>query len=119
MSGKQPKTKHVRRKWKHGGRNPNPAGTDRCWNWAYALARGYFGQRQKRLLKVLERDNFVCWLCGDKIYDPRTDLAKLNDMNCPTLDHVKPICKGGTMALTNLKAAHSICNSLRGHKDGL
>lgn len=113
-------TKHIRRKWRKKVEGPaKTPGPDRCWQWAYSLARGYFGPGQKRLLKVLERDNFVCWLCGDKIYDPRTDLVNLNDMNCPTLDHIKPVCKGGTDALTNLRAAHSICNCLRGDGEGL
>jgi hypothetical protein len=30
------------------------------------------------------------------------------------LDHVKPKSKGGSYHLSNLKAAHSICNQIRG-----
>jgi 5-methylcytosine-specific restriction endonuclease McrA len=45
-----------------------------------------------------------CWLCGK----PATPDDPL------TADHVIPIDEGGTNARTNLRAAHSSCNSRRG-----
>lgn len=87
--------------------------------WLLANRRGFLGPRQKRLMKVLERDGFRCWLCGDKIYNPVTELHLLTNQSFPSLDHVIPRCKGGTMSLDNLRAAHRICNNDRAKDEKL
>ena len=57
--------------------------------------------RKYRILRkaILQRDGFICWLCGNRGAD--------------TVDHVTPRCKGGTNDPHNLRAAHGKCNSGR------
>jgi 5-methylcytosine-specific restriction endonuclease McrA len=59
---------------------------------------------------IYERDEWRCWLCGDAI--PR-DVVVPHDL-AATVDHVTPISKGGLHTPLNVRAAHFICNSLRG-----
>lgn len=68
----------------------------------YAARRtGGVPYRLRRL--VLERDGLVCGLCGDDV-DP-------DDVH---IDHVRPVARVGTDALTNLQVAHSSCNIRKG-----
>jgi 5-methylcytosine-specific restriction endonuclease McrA len=53
---------------------------------------------------VLQRDNYRCWICRSST--PRAD----------TVDHIKPVAHGGTDLISNLKAAHQLCNSRRGNR---
>lgn len=53
---------------------------------------------------VLERDRWICHLCGQRI-------AHLHDA---TRDHLIPAAQGGGHDLGNLAAAHRLCNSMRG-----
>lgn len=55
-------------------------------------------QRLKR--RIIRRDGGICHLCGK----PGADTA----------DHLIPHALGGTMAPSNLKAAHVACNRKRG-----
>lgn len=60
-------------------------------------------------VEVLERDGWVCHICGESIS---------KDVEFPhrlygTLDHVVPLSKGGLHCFDNVKAAHWICNSLK------
>lgn len=68
--------------------NPTPSRTGRPW------------QRLKR--RVIRRDGGICHLCGQ----PGADTA----------DHLVPHSHGGTMAMTNLAAAHIDCNRRRGNR---
>jgi 5-methylcytosine-specific restriction endonuclease McrA len=61
------------------------------------------GWANKRL-RVIERDNGMCYLCG---------LPGAN-----SVDHVIPHAKGGTDAMTNLRAAHMTCNTAKRAKVG-
>jgi 5-methylcytosine-specific restriction endonuclease McrA len=62
------------------------------------------GSRWRRVRSlVLERDGYVCWLCG---------LPGAN-----SVDHVHPVSLGGaTHDPMNLRAAHYSCNSKRGNR---
>ncbi|WP_032794588.1 HNH endonuclease [Streptomyces sp. W007] len=60
-----------------------------------------------RRARVMERDGWLCHLCGEPI--DRTQTAP--EPHAPTLDHVIPIARGGGHTMTNIKAAHFICNS--------
>jgi len=66
--------------------------------------------------EVAERDNWVCHLCGGDIDRRRHEQGNLNYWGA-SADHVVPLSKGGTHDLSNLKAAHLICNIRRGAKD--
>lgn len=50
--------------------------------------------------RIIARDLGICWLCGFAGAD--------------TVDHKKPVAKGGTNLHGNLFAAHKRCNSRRG-----
>lgn len=52
---------------------------------------------------VLERDGFVCGICGDEI--------ESGDLH---IDHILPVARGGTNDLDNLQPAHSFCNISKG-----
>ncbi|WP_353809652.1 HNH endonuclease [Agromyces sp. SYSU T00194] len=60
--------------------------------------------------EVLERDAFVCWLCGD----PTEPGASPDSGRYPTLDHVVPRARGGSDDPGNLRAAHALCNARKG-----
>ena len=69
--------------------------------------------------ELYERDNGVCWICGE--------VCDLDDCfwadgtffaggSYPSIDHVIPIAKGGTHKWENVRLAHRICNSLKRDK---
>ena len=60
-------------------------------------------------IEVLERDGWVCHICGESIGKELEFPHRLYG----TLDHVIPLNKGGLHCLDNVKAAHWICNSLK------
>ncbi|WP_373427668.1 HNH endonuclease [Arthrobacter sp. B2I5] len=70
------------------------------------------GQRRatfhgKHRQTVLERDNFICQICGlptDPEASPSADLY-------PTLDHVIRVIDGGDDDPDNLRTAHKWCNT--------
>ena len=65
-----------------------------------ASARGYGSAWQRVRLLVLERDEYVCQLCG-------RDGAN-------SVDHIQAKARGGSDSPDNLRAAHSSCNSVVG-----
>jgi 5-methylcytosine-specific restriction endonuclease McrA len=60
------------------------------------------GRRDWRTIKarVIARDRGICWICGETGAD--------------SVDHLRPVSKGGSNRLDNLKAAHLWCNQQRG-----
>ena len=62
------------------------------------------------LQRLAKRDHNQCYLCGKQV-DWTVDS---NDNYYPSIDHVKPLCKGGTHTWDNVKLAHRICNSEKG-----
>lgn len=52
----------------------------------------------------------VCWLCEMEFGDIFSPLRK-------TRDHVIPKVKGGQRTRDNIRAAHRLCNEMRGHQD--
>lgn len=65
--------------------------------------------KRSRRIQVRQVSNGVCHLCGW----PIDFLARPPHPMAFTIDHVIPRIKGGTNALSNLKAAHYICNMVR------
>lgn len=57
--------------------------------------------------RVLERDNWTCRLCGQRI----SKRAQYPDLMSASLDHIVPLSKGGGHLYSNVQAAHFICNS--------
>ena len=62
--------------------------------------------------KVIERDNNICQICG-KPCDSQ-DLSWGNSGPLfPTIDHIRPLAKGGSHTWDNVQLAHGICNSYK------
>lgn len=61
-------------------------------------------------LAIYEAAGWTCQLCGD----PMSREYSSQDPWSPTLDHIVPRSKGGTDDLSNLRASHMWCNSVRG-----
>ena len=58
-----------------------------------------------RRREVFERDDWVCHICGERV-----DEAPINRLYGASIDHVKPIARGGTHTTDNVKTAHLHCN---------
>lgn len=69
---------------------------------AWGVARSPVSPAKRH--KVLDRDGWVCHLCGKRI-------ASAADAH---VDHVVPVAAGGSSDLNNLRAAHARCNLRRG-----
>lgn len=72
------------------------------------------------LAKLIERDRHICQLCGrevnenDYVYVGDTFVAG-NDY--PSIDHIKPLSKGGLHQWDNVQLAHRLCNSIKQNKE--
>lgn len=72
--------------------------------------KGLPGSRRAELTRaVVERDGWVCRLCGQPI--SRYPLATRDKL---TVDHIVPESLGGRSVLSNLRPAHWGCNAARG-----
>lgn len=58
---------------------------------------------------VFERDGWKCGICGERI---SKSLRYPHTMSA-SLDHIVPLSQGGGHVLTNVQAAHFICNSYK------
>lgn len=108
--------------------------SDECWeayqhewyrNWR-AVNRDKLQARQhrRRALKygagyeafkpseVFNRDNWQCYLCDEGI-DPDLDYPHPRRV---VLEHVIPLDRGGDHTRANTRAAHSVCNGVKGTK---
>ena len=69
------------------------------------------------LEKLFKRDGGVCYICG-KTCDWSDIVEKDGTMvagdSYPSIDHVKPVARGGTHTWDNIKLACRICNTLKG-----
>ena len=68
------------------------------------------------LSKLIERDKGICKLCGRKVNE--TDYTYINDTfiagnDYPSIDHIKPLSKGGVHQWDNVQLAHRLCNSIK------
>lgn len=59
---------------------------------------------------VVERDNAICQICGKRC-DPNDKRWGSFGPNYPTLDHIRPLSKGGTHTWDNVQCACGMCNS--------
>ncbi len=81
----------------------------------------YAKQHSNKPLKELyKRDKGICYICGSKCdYEDYTYRGNtfIAGNYYPSIDHVIPLCKGGTDEWSNLRLAHRICNSYKSLKD--
>lgn len=72
------------------------------------------------LERLYEVDNGICYLCGTECnYDDITITDEgyyIAGKTYPSVDHVKPLSKGGKHAWNNVKLAHHRCNTLKGNR---
>lgn len=94
--------------WLNGGLFQMPSRAWFEWHWR----RGMFppqgrrhGVKQVLRVAVIERDGFVCGLCGGEV-EP-------DDVH---IDHIFPKSLGGSDRLDNLQVAHSLCNMRKGNR---
>lgn len=69
------------------------------------------------LEKLFKRDGGVCYICGcscDWSDIVERDGTKIAGDHYPSIDHVKPVAKGGTHTWDNIKLACRGCNTLKG-----
>ena len=71
-----------------------------------------------KLKSLVERDGGICYLCGREIdwNDFTTDSAGnfICGSSYPTVEHLKPLARGGTHTWDNVRLAHHLCNSIKG-----
>lgn len=65
------------------------------------------------LTKICERDNFTCQLCNEPV---DMSLEGTSERLAPSLDHIKPLAKGGEHSYANTQLAHHYCNSVKNDK---
>lgn len=74
------------------------------------LAAGIRKGRRETIYKMLAKrhgGHVPCFVCGAHV--PEADA---------TLEHIKPLSKGGTDNMDNLSISHSRCNHMRGNSSG-
>lgn len=74
----------------------------------------------KSLKELYKRDNGICYICNKKCnYEDYTYRGNtfIAGNYYPSIDHVIPLCKGGTDEWDNLRLAHRICNSYKSLND--
>ena len=72
------------------------------------------------LAGLIERDNHICQLCGREVNE--TDYIFKGDIfiagnDYPSIDHIKPLSKGGVHQWSNVQLAHRLCNSIKHNKE--
>lgn len=67
--------------------------------------------KQIDLGSVYKKYNGVCYLCGEKTFFSAGDK---NDLY-PTIEHIKPLSKGGLDEWKNVRLAHMGCNRRKGN----
>lgn len=74
----------------------------------------------KSLKKLYEKENGICYICNKKCdYEDYTYRGNtfIAGNYYPSIDHVIPLCKGGTDDWNNLRLAHRLCNSYKSLED--
>ena len=75
--------------------------------------------RDITLEKLYDRDEGVCYLCGNRCnyndFEVNDNIFMVGK-TYPSIDHIIPISKGGTHSWDNIKLAHISCNSKKRDK---
>lgn len=76
--------------------------------------------RDITLLELFDRDKGICQICGKRCdyhdYELR-DKVFIAGNFYPSIDHIKPLSKGGSHTWDNVQLAHRQCNSIKNAKD--
>lgn len=113
------------------GYNSKKYCSERCQKRLYDRKKDVKRDHRKRWRKhdkgitldaLYARDNGICYLCGKPC--DYSDMS-INDgvfiagNMYPSIDHVKPLARGGTHTWDNVKLAHRICNSIKSDREGV
>jgi hypothetical protein len=73
------------------------------------------------LSKLIKLNKNICHICGSKCNDKDFIIDNKGSFiagnTYPSIDHIKPINKGGTHTWDNIKLAHRYCNSVKSDND--
>ena len=64
-------------------------------------------------LEIFERDGWICGICCA----PIDSMIGWPEPEAPSIDHIKPISKGGNHTRDNVQASHLRCNWRKGGRD--
>lgn len=98
--------KYCSQSCRHKARKSRNSYRSRCRHY------GAYYDPQVTREKVLERDGYVCQVCGKKC-DENDRSWGSSGPDFPTLDHIVPLAKGGTHTWDNVQCACGICNSYK------
>lgn len=65
-------------------------------------------------LTLFELFNWTCGIC----FNPIDKRLRVPNWKAATIDHIVPLCKGGTHTWDNVMPAHYICNQNKGGRIG-
>ena len=78
------------------------------------------GDKDITLEKLYERSGGICALCGElcdyENYEIENGFIIVGD-TYPSIDHIKPISKGGSHTWDNVQLAHKLCNCAKADKE--
>jgi len=66
-------------------------------------------------LEVFEEDDYICQLC----FEPIDPFLRNHHPEMASLDHIKPISKGGSHTRDNVQTSHLVCNLRKGNRASL
>lgn len=92
-------TKNIRRF--HGGKYSSMSPEER---YGMELTRAERKKLDFIRRQLINKHGAICAICGKSI----------TEMKDCTIDHIKPLSKGGTTTLENCQLAHAKCNSIKG-----
>lgn len=61
-------------------------------------------------LTLFELHGWICWVCKQ----PINKYLRLPNYWAATIEHIVPLCKGGTHTWDNCAPSHAICNFMKG-----
>ena len=80
------------------------------------------GDKSITLEKLYNRDKGVCKICGGLCdyndYEIKDGTIIVGN-NYPSIDHIKPISKGGSHTWDNVQLSHKLCNSIKADKEAI
>lgn len=62
--------------------------------------------------EIAERDGFICGLCSE----PVVMSTPYPDPWSPSIDHIRPLSRGGDDTKANVQLAHRFCNTSKGNR---
>ena len=92
------------------GKKPKGGSSHLARHWTASTGADY--DAAVNLRKLYDRDGGICALCGKP-----TDWADVYDDHVgglyPSIDHIRPLSKGGAHTWENVQLAHCYCNSIK------